>query len=173
MKFYRCSKSLLNWREMPQVPFKWKMPILIDSEKNVVCGNSLKESLPDSIIVVMMDNNQREALFEGLFNLELSVANECSLERYDSAQSEVKEYLLLCRKPKYESVELFPFKETLCITPENYVEPPPYNFNKHHSQENELYNGGFYLSEEFIEEEILERRESDIEVDLEILKELL
>lgn len=173
MKFYRCSKSLLAWKEMPQVSFKWNMPILIDPEKNVICGNSLKDSLPDTLIVIMMDNNQREQLFESLYNLEECVAKENSLERYESAQSEVKRYLFLARRPRYESIELFPFKETLCITSETYIEPPAYDFNKHRIQEQNLYNGGCYLSEEFAEEIISKETESEIQVDLEILKELL
>ena len=75
------------------------------------------------------------------------------------------------RKPKVENISLFEdVKEDRLITVENYNEPPLYDFDKH-GKKKPLFNEGFVLSEEFIEKVIHD--EEEIEVDLEILKELL
>lgn len=171
MKFYKCSKSLLKWKELPQVSYKWKMPILVNTELEVVLGNSLKDSLSDPVFVIMMDNNQREVLYQAFESIETCIAQENSLERISLLEEEIKNYLIIARKPAPEFEPLVVFKERECVSQENYIEPPPYNFNKHKESSQTLFNGGNLLFEEFREEEI--KKEDEIEVDLEILKELL
>lgn len=168
MKFYKCSKSVLKWKEMPQISFKWNLPILVDSDLNVIAGNSLKDCLPDTIIIVKMDNNQREVLFQALFDIETKIAEENSEERMNLLYIRMRDFFIEVRKPAYETYELFTITENRCITPELYNEPPPYDFNKHgkHIDANDSY----ILFEEFIEKN---ETESDIEIDMEILKELL
>lgn len=170
MKFYKCRKSDLKWKEIPQIKFKWTLPILIDTEFNVVAGNSLKDSLSDSIIVVVMDNNQREILFQALYDIECKIAEENSEERINLIHTKLSEFFKEVRKPIVEQCSLFDLKEDRCITPEIYDEPPPYDFNKH-GKGKILFNEGYVLMDEFLEK--VEGKEPDIEIDMEIMKDLL
>ena len=170
MRFYKCNKNNLKWKEMTQLDFNWNLPILINTDMEVIVGNSLKDSLPDSIIVVMMDNNQREVLYQAIFDIESKIAEENSIDRLNQIYIKIRDFFNEVRKPVVEQYSLFDLKEDRCITPELYIEPPPYNFNKH-GKEKLSYNFGCYLSEEFIEE--VAKDEPEIEVDLEILKDLL
>lgn len=179
MNFYKVGKSRLTWKEMVQVNYPWKLPILIDTDLNVVLGNSLKDSLPDSIIVVQMDNNQREFLIQELTDIEEKVAEENSNERIVLIEAQLREFFKRVRSQKFKWEPLFQYKETACITPETYIEPPEYNFNKHNNREELMYNAGRYLSEEL--SELMKPEENgkvkemppEIEIDLEIMKELL
>ncbi len=170
MKFYKISKKALKWSEIPQVSYKWNLPILVNSELKVVLGNSLKDSLPDNIFIVMIDNNQREVLFNAFYEIENKIAIENSEKRLHAIHAEFTRFFREVRKKKVESFELFPMKEEGFITEENYILPPPYDFTKH-KHNNDLYNEGYVLMEEFIEK--TKGKEPEIEVDLEILKELL
>lgn len=172
MKFYRISKSVLKWKEMPQLSYKWNLPILINTEFEVIAGNSLKDSLSDNIIVVVMDNNQREVLFQALFDIETKIAEENDENRLNLLHRSLTDFFKEVRKPKFENISLFEeVKETRCITEELYDEPPAYDFNKH-GKGKQLFNDGYVLSEEFIEA-VASGKEPEIEVDLEILKDLL
>lgn len=170
MKFYRCNKSILKWKEIKQLQYKWTLPILVNDELEVVIGNSLKDSLPDNIIIVKMDNNQREVLFQALYDIETKIAEENSEERLNLLQVELQQFFNEVRKPVVEYMDLFPMKEERIITPELYIEPPPYDFNKH-GKGKVLFNEGCVLMEEFLEKS--DKSDPEIEVDLEILKELL
>ena len=171
MKFYKVPKSRLKWKEMLQINFKWNLPILIDTDFNVVAGNSLKDSLSDNIIVVIMDNNQREVLFQALFDIEEKIAEENDKNRLNQIYIKVRDFFREVRKPRVETIELFNTRENRCITEELYIEPPPYDFNKH-GKGKILFNDGNLLLEEFLDE-IESGKEPDIEIDMEILKELL
>lgn len=175
MKVYKCAKSFVKWKEFPQLNFNWKLPILIDDDMNVVLGNSLKDALPDQIFVIKMDTNRRQVLFDALAEIETRLVEENSEIRITQLQDTLRDYILNSRKKNYQSEPLFQFKETECITPENYVEPPPYNFNKHSSKADLLINGGNLLSEEFYQMFAGEEKSDEpaIEIDLEIMKELL
>ena len=178
MKFYRCKKSSLHWKEMDQITKKWNLPILIDTDMNVIIGNSLKDCLPEDVIVITADPTDREILFNALYEIEKSVVAENDPIRLDSIQNRFREFFIEVRRKKNTFTPLFEFKERGLITEENYIEPPPYNFNKHgNSQLEMLYNGGNYLSDELAEilEIIEENQDEDepIEIDLEIMKELL
>lgn len=170
MKFYKCNKSLLKWKEMIQVQYKWNLPILVDTDLNVIIGNSLKDCLPDSIIIVQMDNYKREVLFQALYDIESKIAEENSEDRLNQLYTNMHGFFKEVRKPVTEYVSLFDIKETGFVTPENYIEPPPYDFNKH-GKGKVLFNEGYVLMDEFLEKQ--DSQESDIEIDMEILKELL
>ena len=170
MKIYKCSKDILKWKEMPQIQYKWILPILVDTDLNVIVGNSLKNSLSETIYIVYTDNNNREVLFQALYEIEEKIALENSIDRLNMIQMELKQFFREVRKPFLETIELFSVREDTCVTPENYIEPPVYNFNKHGKQE-ALLNDGYLLLEEFLEKP--NKEEYDIEIDMEILKELL
>lgn len=174
MKFYKIKKDVLVWKEMQQLQYKWDLPILVDTDKNVILGNSLKDCLPDWVIVVQTDNYNREGLFEALCLLETCIANENSEKRLHTIYSEMHKYMGLLKRKRFENETLFTFKETECISPENYIEPPPYDFNKHkHLDEYSYMTDPLF---EYMIEELEKKKESkelDIQVDLEILKELL
>ena len=173
MKFYRVSKSQLKWKEMTQISYNWNLPILINVDYEVILGNSLKDSLPDSIIVVVMDNNQRDLLYQALEHIESKIAEENSESRINQVYIEFRDFFKEVRKPRVETLSLFEIKENHCITEDTYIDPPPYDFTKH-NHIRELFNEGNVLMEEFIEiEEKRGKTEPEIEIDLEILKELL
>lgn len=172
MKFYKAPKHRLTWKEMPQLNFNWNLPILVDTDYNVIVGNSLKDCLSDSIIIVIMDNYQREVLFQALYDIETKIAEENDENRLNAIYKSIRDFFREVRKPQVENISLFEeLKETRCITEELYDEPPAYDFNKH-GKGKQLFNDGFVLSEEFIEE-VVSGKEPEIEVDLEILKDLL
>ena len=170
MDFYRVSKNKLKWKEIQQLDYKWKLPILIDTDLNVILGNSLKDILPDNIIIVQMDNHQREVLFQALYDIEEKIAEENSEDRLNQIQMKLREFFIEIRKPVVEYMNLFDIKETRCVSVDNYIEPPPYNFDKH-GKGKILFNEGNVLLEEFLEK--IESDEPEIEIDMEILKELL
>lgn len=173
MKFYKIDKNRLQWKEMPQISYNWNLPILVDSDYNVIVGNSLKDSLSDNVIIVVMDNYQRETLFQALFDIETKIAEENSEDRINQLYIEFRDFFREVRKPKIETIELFRVSEDRCITEELYIEPPPYDFNKH-GKGKSLFNDGNLLLEEFLEyEQGKGKSDEEIEVDLEILKELL
>ena len=157
---------------MPQISFNWNLPILINVDYEVVAGNSLKDSLPDNIFVVAMDNNQREVLFQALFDIESKIAEENDEIRLNMLHRSFTDFFREVRKPQVENISLFEdIKETRCITEELYDEPPAYDFNKH-GKGKQLFNDGNVLLEEFLEA-IESGNEPEIEIDLEIMKELL
>ena len=170
MDFYRVSKNKLKWKEIQQLDYKWKLPILIDTDLNVILGNSLKDILPDNIIIVQMDNHQREVLFQALYDIEEKIAEENSEDRLNQIQMKLREFFIEIRKPVVEYMNLFDIKETRCVSVDNYIEPPPYNFDKH-GKGKILFNEGNVLLEDFLEK--IESDEPEIEIDMEILKELL
>lgn len=170
MKFYKCSKSLLKWKEMPQISFKWNLPILVDTDLNVILGNSLKDSLSDTIIIVKMDNYKRDVLFQALFDIETKIAEENSIDRLNMLENKIRGFFVEIRRPIYENYKIFSISENRCITPELYVEPPAYDFNKH-KKTIDIIDNDYILFEEF--REIQSSNEPEIEIDMEILKELL
>lgn len=171
MKFYKIHKDALKWKDMPQISYNWNLPILVNTEYEVIAGNSLKDSLSSNIIVVICDNNQREVLFQAIYDIETKIAEENNSDRINQLYIEFRDFFREVRKPKFETIELFDIREDRCITEELYIEPPAYDFNKH-GKGKVLFNDGNLLLEEFLEE-IKAGKEPEIEIDMEILKELL
>jgi len=171
MEFYKTEKSNLNFQDMPQIIYKWNIPILVDNNLNVILGNSLKDCLSDKVFLVIVDSFDREVLFDALKEIELKIAEENSKERIEMIYAEIYNFFKEVRKPKIETVSLFSYQEAEEITEETYVEPPAYDFNKHGKVKLQ-FNDGCVLSEEFIEK-VVNGKEVDIEIDMEILKELL
>lgn len=118
------SKNRLSFKEMPQMNFNWKLPILVDRDYNVYAGNSLKDSLQERQECIIISVNTY--LQECLFNAEQTLAIENSKERYLKAQEEIKKYLKLI-EPTVETFSLFTDEEVsdrvTLITEENYKEP--------------------------------------------------
>jgi len=169
MKIFKISKNGLIWTEMPQLDYKWSMPILVDHKRNVLLGNSLRDRLNNEVIIIVIEKNER--LAEDLLFIENKLAEENNLKRIGRLEAEIRDYLREVRKPIVENVDLFEFRDTNCITEENFILPPPYDFTKHRKKDiNDLQIRLF----EF-EDEIKQGKpaEDDIEIDLEILKELL
>lgn len=168
MKIFKLSKNSLIWTEMPQIDYKWSLPILVDHKRNVVLGNSLRDRLNSEVIVIVIEKNER--LTEDLLFIENKLAEENNLKRIGFLESELKELLREIRKPIVENIDLFEFRDTSCITEENFILPPPYDFTKHRKKDvNDMQIRLF----EFEDEVKQNKPVDDIEVDLEILKELL
>jgi len=154
MKFYKINKEALKFTDMPQVDYKWDLPILIDNDYNVIAGNCLKDKLIGQVLVIIINNEDREVLFDSIKFIEQKIAEENSVDRLNAIYTDFHTFFREVRKPVYEQGNLFEFKDTGFITEENYIEPPAYNFEKHNnSKKNDE-------TEEF-------------EIDVEMLKELL
>lgn len=154
MKFYKMKKSSLNFTEMNQLNYKWKYPILIDESNNVYLGNSLKESLSDEVIVIIIKENQM--LKDDLIYIESKIVEENSEKRIRTIENEVYNYIMATRKPIYKEEKLFHYEDKGLITEENYIKMEN-SFRKHNGR----------ISED--EEEIIE----DFEIDMEVLKDLI
>lgn len=66
---------------------------------------------------------------DALYFLEDSVAAEKSVERYQQIEFALRRYIAN-EKDKSENLSFFDLKVLDTITPENYITPPPYNFEK-------------------------------------------
>ena len=154
MKFYKIDKEALKFTDMPQVDYKWDLPILIDNDYNVIAGNCLRDKLIGQVLVIIINNEDREVLFDSIKFIEQKIAEENSVDRLNAIYTDFHTFFREVRKPVYEQGNLFEFKDTGLVTEENYIEPPAYNFEKHNTSKK---NGE---TEEF-------------EIDVEMLKELL
>lgn len=156
MKFYKINKSLLKFSEISQLKTDWNYPILIDKENNVIVGNSLKDSLKDEVITIIIEVSQD--IKDDLFAIESKIAEENSESRINSIKYNLSEYFKNLRKEKYEEVSLFDYKDTTLITEENYIAP----------NETVTYAHGIKKDNEKVDEII-----EEYEIDEEILKELM
>lgn len=160
MKIYRIDKSLLKWREVPQINYPWNLPIFVNEDMEVVAGNFLKDALPDKIMFFIIKNQFKGAI-EAISYLEDLIIEENNLGRINELYVLLRKYLYNIKYPE-EFVPLFDYKETDILTEDNYKKPN-FAFNKKEKVKIELC----YL----IETE--EQKSDDIVIDMEILKELL
>ena len=68
-------------------------------------------------------------LADALYFLEDSVAAEKSVDRYRQIDSDLRRYLA-DEKDTSENLSFFNLQVLETITPETYITPPPYNFEK-------------------------------------------
>ena len=155
MKFYRINKSLLKFVDVPQIDFKWKLPILVDSQYNVILGNCIKDKLDNNVIIVIKDLD--EIVVNNLKYIELRIAEEASDYRLGCIDACLREFFNELREPEVEQVSLFNYKDITLITEDNY-NPPNEEITYSHGRSN---NDNI---EEIIEE---------YEIDEEMLKELM
>lgn len=169
MKIFKLNKNTLKWKEINQIQYKWKLPILVNHKREVIAGNSLYDSLPDEILVCVIEKNQK--LEDNLFYIEEKVVEEGKIERVGILDSELRNYFKELRKPETQQLTLFDnVKETGLISEENYILRK--DKFKSHGYKNILEDYQLYLFESE-EDEIKSSRYDDIEIDMEILKELL
>lgn len=168
MKIYKVKKSRLTWRDIPQIDYKWILPIICDKDFNVLAGNCLKESLSDDIFVIVIDTNP--ILTEDLYYIEDRIAEEGSEIRVGKIDSELRDYFKELRKPPMEQLTLFDeIREYGLITPENYIKRRD-QFRSH----GRIKESDLQLKLIEFEDEINNNKKDDnIIIDLEILKELL
>jgi len=116
---------------IPAVSHFIKVPLLIDTQYNVILGNSLRVHFKplDEIecIIIQSDEFIKSALAE----VETSVALEDSFERIKTIETELKIFFSTFNQ-NYEMLTLFsPEREKHLITNANFDRPPLYNFIKH------------------------------------------
>lgn len=156
MKFYKCSKKILNFSDMTQITgYDWNLPILIDINRNVLLGNSLKDSLPEEVYVVIY-HYDNETLRKALWNIENGVAVENSKERIHLIITKLRNFFRDVRKPKIEQMSLIDYKDESLISEENYI----------------LMENSF-IKDNHAKRKKQEPVEEEFEIDDEILKELL
>lgn len=132
MKIFKVSKSLLKFVEdsdIPDINFNFKIPILVDSEYNVILGNSLRNRQSETFFVIVL-NNVNKFMIDTLHDLEKALAEENNEARFNQIEMEVEDFIKKDRV-NIETFSLFDFKEEACITKETYRKPPDYDFKKH------------------------------------------
>lgn len=171
MKIFRINKNQLKWKEMNQINYNWKLPILVNHKREVIAGNSLYDILPENIIICVIEKNQ--LLEDNLQYIEEKVVEENKVERFGTIDSEIREYFKELRKPPSEQLSLFDdIKDNRCISEENYKRPNA-EITYSHGRKNDVIDYQLYLLDEEIAEKEIKSSLDEIEVDLEILKELL
>lgn len=115
----------LIWQDMKQIDFKFNLPLLINRRGEVLLGNCLKKQITKKksypVIIVEIDNYMGQILKD----LELTVVEENSIERYHAIQKELKVYINSFNIG-FEIISLFDneeLKENGLITEENYIRP--------------------------------------------------
>lgn len=173
MKFYKIPKHLLKWVDMPMAPVKMRTPLLIDEEFNVLLGNSLKERNNDYEIAIVVKKWEYYKVV--LPTLEKEILEDKDAEQWlYKIDKQVCDYLK-DEKIINEQISLFDFKEASLLTEENYQRGGAYDFKKASSRHKDEIDDQLRLIV-FEDDEQLERlkkKEDDIKIDLEILKELL
>ena len=157
MKFYKVNKNILKWNEnVPVVNFNWKtLPILVDIEYNVIAGNSVRNNVPEELIIIQADLDSK--VKDAVIYYETKIAEENKITRYHQIEIQVLDYLREIKKPEIEWNPLFEYEELGTITEDNYIAP----------SEEVTYAHGIKKDVEEIKEEL------EFDIDLELLKELL
>lgn len=170
MKIFKCKKSALFWKSINQLSYKWELPILINTENEVILGNSLFSLLPEYIFVIVIEKNQ--LLEDDLLYIEQKIVEENSDKRIGIIDFEIRNYLKYLKRPRHQNECLFSdIKETGIISSENYIVRKD-NFKSHGPKKEEDINNNLFPLFDIDEKEV-KTKQVEIEVDLEILKELL
>lgn len=173
MKFYKVKKDLLKWSEMPQTDLPLRIPLLIDKDYNVLLGNCFKDRPNEYELVIIIEP----------WPYYLQVLPKLEKEIFDTKDPSIWLYAIdkeLCEFLKdevtiNEQLTLLDFKETALLTEENYKRGGIYDFKKANSRHKDEIDDQLRLIA-FEDDEALERlkkKEDDIVIDMEILKELL
>lgn len=170
MTFHIIRKDELKWKEVPQFNYKLNLPLLIDSDYNVLLGNSFKDVLPEKIIVFIIDAwHYYEMVFTKLEEEILSSDNpEFWLGQIERDITKFVKNELIVNDQK----ELFKYENRELLTEENYKKGGAYDFVKAKKIKEKAKDEQLKLIE-FEDEEEEESKDSGYEIDMEIMKELL
>lgn len=129
MKIVVRKKKELQFYDTKTIDYRTKLPFIIDEENNVLIGNSMRDSYEkdEDIECIVIKGN--DYLADALYFLEDSVAAEKSVDRYRQIDSDLRRYLA-DEKDTSENLSFFNLQVLETITPETYITPPPYNFEK-------------------------------------------
>lgn len=172
MKFHKIKKDNLKWKSMPQFDYKWNLPLLIDSDYNVLLGNSFKEVLPEEPTVFIINSwHYYETIFTKLEEEILSSDNpEFWLGQIERDIIKFVRNELIINDQK----ELFKYKNRELLTEENYKKGGAYDFVKAKKIKEKVKDEQLKLIEFDDEDENEEEsKDRDYEIDMEIMKELL
>ena len=118
------------------------LPILIDTKKNVLLGNSIRFFSRNEIWCIMIDVSKFDCL-DYFVEIEKTMINEFKENKYHELKKEIFNFRKTFNEKEYEFTELLSKqREDRLITDGNYIEPPAYNFDKHSKkkeEEEELY----------------------------------
>ncbi len=131
------------------------LPILIDTDLGVILGNSVREHYrdDDEIECYMYDFNDYNIYgINYLFKKFENSINSCFNET-DYQDLRVLLINILNPQQTFETLGLFSDEDLIdvetVITPENYIEPPSYNFEKSKSSNNSLAESEMYYENLF------------------------
>lgn len=172
MKIYKIPVDKLIWIEMPPCPVKMRVPLLIDEEFHVLLGNSLKGRSDTELVIIAKKWEYYRDIFP--------VLEKEILEDKDAEQWLYKIDKQICDFIKDERIineqlSLFDFKERSLLTEDNYQRGGAYDFKKASSRHKDEIDDQLRLIE-FADDETLERmkkKEDNIKIDLEIMKDIL
>ena len=172
MKLYKIPVDRLQWMDMPQCPVKMRVPLLIDDEFNVLLGNSLRGRSDSEICIIIPKWDYYK---EVLPTLEREILEDKDVEQWCYKIDKQICDFIKDERIINEQISLFDFKERSLLTEENYKRGGAYDFKKANSRHKDEIDDQLRLII-FEDDEQLERikkKEDDIQIDLEILKELL
>lgn len=168
MKIYRVDKVYLKWVDMPQTQIPMRVPLLIDTDYNVLLGNCLKDRCGDKVLVIFV--KKWDYLNELLPTFEKEIFDA---EDPDKWLYRIDEQVCAYLRDEFtvnEQLSLFEYKNCELLSEENYKRGGAYDFKKA-KRKNEIDDQLKLI--QFEDDEELDRKHPEIQVDLEILKELL
>lgn len=135
LEIIKKNKKDLIFYDTDIINFKSKLPLLIDSDNNVIAGNCLRNNFKeDEVIDCIVLKNSNDFIADMLYEIENEVVAENKIERFYAIENELRDFIKN-ENSEIEILSLFNFKETRCITKERFIKPPPYNFKKHKKKE--------------------------------------
>jgi len=176
MNFYKVPKSKLIWLDMPQTKLDVKSPIIINEKFEVIFGNCLKDREKDFELVIMLVGWEYYKTILVQLEKEIFKSDDPDLwiSRIDRDAVEfIKNETIV-----NEQIDLLIYRTHDLLTEENYKKGGMYDFIKAKNKGNKD-DGQIKLIE--FEDEIKEVKgvkvkkseDKEIEIDMEIMKELL
>lgn len=134
-KFYKIDIERLKFDEsFPTMDYdKWNLPILIDKDYNVLLGHMFRKNLKSPVLVIVM-NDYIEQIKSFAPNLEEALCQENDPCRIELIKRDIKNYFYKCKEIELDRdipSLITDYRDERVITPENYRQPPEYNFKKH------------------------------------------
>ena len=170
MKFYKISKELLKWTEMPQTNLPLRVPLLIDTDYNVLLGNCLKDRVGDQVLVVIVEKWDYYNKLYPVLEQEIFEADDP-----DKWLWQIDEQVCRFLKDEVtinEQVDLFKYQNKELLSESNYRRGGAYNFIKAKTRKSDEDDDQIKLFQFEDEIERAKAKEDDIVIDLEILKEI-
>ena len=126
---------LLDFREVPQLPVKIDVPLLVDEQYNVLIGNSLKNYLVGDIKCVIINNEVANHLRKWLSDLEDYLIEEKDIKRYHNIENDIQDFLKEVTSTKSDENLFSLNREVRTIEETDFDKPGKFRFKKSRKKE--------------------------------------